>query len=67
MNFNLFQNNEFKSLNKSPLAENKPSIRLRELLIDAPLLILSARIMKTKFGVSILVELDNNIVSYRIE
>lgn len=54
---------DLKMLNKtSSLTELKPQIKIRELPIDVPFVILEAKIVKGKFGDSVLLELEDKVV-----
>ncbi|CAH1972099.1 unnamed protein product [Acanthoscelides obtectus] len=46
----------------SSLADLKPSIKLWELPINVPYLILGAKMTKGKFGESVLLDLEKNVV-----
>lgn len=52
---------DFEKLNKTCLLDNiKPVIKTKDLLECGPIPILAAKIVKTKFGETVLIEFENN-------
>lgn len=57
---------DLKSINESCLLESaedqKPAIKLQELKPDKKYAVISSRVIQSKFGACVLVELDENVV-----
>lgn len=55
---------DLSEINKIALLDNKPTKKLHELARDTPFKILNAKLIKTQFGSSILLELDEYMVFF---